>query len=425
MNPTDHASPSRRSFLQTTVAAGVAASTLSSGVFAGGTEGKIRIGLVGCGGRGTGAALNALKADPGVVLVALADLFQEKIPGTISNLQKAGVGDRVQVPPEMQFSGLDAYKSLIDEVDVVLLATPPGFRPVQYRAAVEAGKHVFIEKPVAVDGPGIKHILETNKMAEEKGLVVVSGLCWRYDEFMRDMVQRVQDGQIGDVVNVQAIRHSGFSRVFQRPEGMADVEYQLRNWINYSWLSGDFMAEQFIHELDILAWAMGDKWPVSCLATGGRQRKVGPEWGNIYDHFNAVFEWEDGTRGNCTSRWQAGTESKHETLVYGTEGTANLQRFIVDGKVRARLKGKRVQMHQNEHNEMFAAIRAGEIIHNGEYMAKSTLMAIHAREAAYTGQLLTVDDVLNSKTSLGPEVVELNASFEPEPIAVPGVTRLV
>ena len=288
------ASQPRRQFLQTTAIL-TAAGTLRAQQKADSNE-TLRIGLIGCGGRGTGAAAQALRADYNAKLVAMADAFDTQIENSIKNLSTQ-FPDRVDVKPDKKFTGLDAYQKLIDcGVDVVLLATPPGFRPLHLTAAVEAGKHIFCEKPMAVDAAGYRVAQAAVEKAKQKKLNLVAGFCWRYATSRIEAYKRLHDGQIGDITSILATYYAGPVKPMPpasgRPAGMGDVEWQVRNWYNFSWLSGDSLVEQAVHSLDKICWAMKDKPPVSVIATGGRQ--IPNEGGNIFDHFHAAFEWEGG-----------------------------------------------------------------------------------------------------------------------------------
>ncbi|MGB0741600.1 MAG: Gfo/Idh/MocA family protein, partial [Planctomycetaceae bacterium] len=294
MNTSSESSSSRRTFLGTAAAAAVGTRALSAGVHAGGSD-LLKVGLVGVGGRGTGAGQQALNADPGTELVALADVFEDAVERGHRQLSrmfnKDGQKPRVTATADQCYAGFDAYKRVIDSCDVVLLATTPHFRPQHLRAAVEAGKHVFCEKPVAVDAPGVRSVLESSRIAEEKNLNLVSGLCWRYHHGKRATFEQIKNGAIGDIVSMQCSYMTGGVWDPRRtPEQCSsEMEYQLRNWYYYTWLSGDFNVEQHIHSLDKMLWAMNDEAPVTVSGSGGRQVRTDERYGNIYDHFNVVY----------------------------------------------------------------------------------------------------------------------------------------
>ncbi len=419
---------SRRRFLGTTAAALSvgAAGQLSIGRAAHAAEDNtLKIGLIGCGGRGTGAAAQALTADPNTKLIAVADAFKEKAEESLKNIQRRKP-DQVDVPPERIFDGFDGYQKVIDSgVDVVLLAASPHFRPKHLRASIEAGKHVFAEKPVAVDAPGVRSVLETTELAKQKNLSVVSGLCWRYETNTLEMMRRLHDGTIGDITDLNTTRYGGGVWVRPRKEGMTEMQYQMTNWYYYTWLSGDFIAEQFVHELDRMAWVMSDEYPVACVATGGRQTRTGPEYGHIYDHFAAVFEYESGVKLFATTRHQRGCQNWFTVEAVGTKGRCDMQKFVITGANAWESGERRTQMHQLEHDAMYAALRKGDTINNGEYMAKSSMMAIIARMSAYTGKRLTWEQAMNSKELLAPESYAWDAAPPPSEVAMPGVTEFV
>jgi predicted dehydrogenase len=382
----------------------------------------LRIGLVGCGGRGTGAVLNAIKADSNSKVTALADAFKDRIDSCYKTLQRQ-IPDKMEVDEDHRFTGFDCYEKLANsEVDVVLLATPPHFRPAQLKACVDANKHVFCEKPVGVDVPGVKSVLETCKIAQGKGLSVVSGLCWRYDLGVKDIIGRIKDGAIGDIKMIQenyltgTLWHRGDNPDWSR------MEYQLRNWLYYTWLSGDHIAEQHIHSLDKALWLMNDVPPISCYGSGGRLVRTNEKWGNVYDHFSCIFEWEDSdikTFSNC--RQMAGCFNDTQDYVVGTQGTARVLKFEIenaDGKQSFKQKGK-PSMYDLEHEELFKSIRENEPINNGEYMSYSTLMAIMGREACYTGKKLVWDEFMKSEERLGPKEYAWN-DYEPLGVRKPG-----
>jgi predicted dehydrogenase len=419
----------RRDFLKSTsVAVGLAATqaTLAPGLYAAGSD-ILKVGLVGCGGRGTGAASQALHADPQVQVTAMGDAFADKIETSLGGLKNSDVGDRVLVPNDHKFVGFDAYKGVVDSgIDVVILATPPHFRPAQLQYAVEKGKHSFVEKPVAVDGPGVRSMFATCELAKQKGLAVVSGLCWRYHPGMRATFAQVKAGAIGEIVAIQATYLTQTLKKFPRQPDWTDFEFQMRNWNGFNWLSGDFNVEQHVHSLDKVAWAMGDVPPVRCTGTGGRQARTGEESGNVYDHFSVVYEYANGVKAFCACRQMDGCDSDVSDHIFGTRGTCHVMAHEIesDGKTTWKYrptKGEVGDMYQAEHNELFNSIRAGKPINNGDYMTKSTLMAIMGRMSSYTGKTITWEQALNSKEVLGPPNYEFGKLAVP-PVAIPGVT---
>ena len=427
---TGPARPSRRTVIQSGSSALAAAAlapralALRGAAFHPGRSETLRVGLVGCGGRGTGAAAQALRADPDVQLVALGDAFADFLESSLATLQATeDVADRVRVDPDHRFVGFDAFEHVIASSDVVLLATPPHFRPRHVRAAVEAGKHLFVEKPVATDAPGVRSMMESARMAAEKGLAMVSGLCYRYQFAKRETVDRIHGGAIGDVVNIQTTYNTGGLWHRGRKPGWSDMEWQLRNWLYFTWASGDHIVEQHIHSLDKVAWVMGDEYPQKATSSGGRAVRTDDKFGNVFDHFNTVFEWPGGVRAFSSCRQWDGTAHDVSDHVFGTRGTAHLQSHRIEGEHAWRWRSEEPDdMYQNEHDALFASIRKGEPINDGDYMCKSTLMAIMARMAAYTGQVVTWERALASELDLSPAAYEWGP-LEVRPVAVPGVTK--
>jgi predicted dehydrogenase len=416
----------RRRFLK---AGGLAAAALAlpAGVHAAGND-VLRVGLIGCGGRGTGAAAQALNADKNVKLVAMGDAFEDRLEQSLEKLKDdEQVAAKIDVPKERRFVGFDAYKNVIAASDVVLLCTPPQFRPLHLEAAVEAGKHIFAEKPVAVDAPGVRAVLATCEKAKKKGLSLVSGLCLRYDYGFQETVKRIHDGQLGDIATLHANDLRGRIWVKQRQPGMNDMEYQMRNWYYFTWLSGDFNVEQHVHYLDVCAWLMKNEYPVKAVGTGGRQVRTGREYGNIYDHHAVVYEYANGVKLFSFCRQQKDCKGDMSAYVAGTKGTAVVnesQLSMKTGNESWKYKGRTNNMYQTEHDELFASIRECKPINNGEYMARSTLLAIMGRMATYTGQLITWDMAFNSKEDLTPPKYEWGQLAEPA-VAMPGVTKFV
>ncbi len=416
----------RRGFLGT-AAATTAVSSTAAARRPGGQE-MLRVGLVGCGGRGTGAAVNALRADENVQLTAMGDLFGDHIDSRLEALLAIeDIAPKIAVTEDTKFTGWDAYQKVIDSCDVVLLATSPHFRPLHLAAAVEAGKHLFVEKPIATDATGVRAVLASCEKAKEKGLSVVSGLCYRYQHAKRATIERIHDGAVGDVAAMQCTYNASGLWLRTPPEGTTwtAMETQMRNWLYYTWLSGDHIAEQHIHSLDKLAWAM-DGYPVKCVSSGGRIVRTGEEYGNVYDHFNTVFEWEGGVRGFSSCRQWNNAKTEVSDWIFGTRGRANIQRHRIEsGPWDWRYDSEEPDdMYQNEHDELFAAIRSGEPINNGEYMCNSTMMAIMGRLAAYTGKEVSWEEAWNSQEDF--TLPRYDWDVVPEaPIARPGVTEFV
>lgn len=428
--PSNEPLSSRRKFLRVSssaAAGGVLAANMEfpSVTFGKPISKKLKVGLVGCGGRGTGAAAQAMKADSNVELWALGDLFSDSLDRSSQILQKE-CGEQFSVAPVRNYTGFEAYKRVIHSgVDIVLLATPPHFRPAHMQACIDNGKHVFVEKPVAVDATGVRAVIKAGKQAESQGLSVVSGLCWRYETHMKEMMRRLHGGAIGDILNVESTRYSrGVAKVVERTPEMTDMEYQMRNWYYYTWLSGDFIVEQFVHELDKMSWLLGE-YPESVLASGGRIARTGEKYGHIYDHFNAIFEYGNGARYYANCRHEPDTDGTWRDHAFGSEGFCDMMKYTITGKNKFRLKERRTNMHQLEHDEMYAALRSGQVINNTEYMANSTLLGIMARESAYTGKRLTWKQMLKSEQNLNPPSYDWNQKLPEPPIAKPGVTKFI
>lgn len=374
-------------------------------------DGKpLRAGLVGCGGRGTGAAVNFLDAGPNLEIVALGDVFEDQLLKTRDILNKAR---DVEIPEENCFVGFDNYQKVIDAgVDIVIFATPPHFRPMHVAAAIDAGKHVFQEKPVAVDPLGARQMMETTQKAKEKGLCMVSGTIRRYQKDFIETQRRVADGQIGDVISANILRNGGAIWWVERQPGWSDMEYMLRNWQSFTWLSGDHFVEQFIHELDVMNWHFGD-FPAKAVGYGGASQSVS---GNKYDHFSVSYEYEDGRRVHCATRQINDSHQNKVQHITGTEGYADATGSLYNHK------GELIweypypddndtesewavnDPYVQEHVELVTAIRTGNYINDSEIMVNSTRMALMGRMAAYTGREITWEEVVNSDLSLGPDI---------------------
>jgi len=418
----------RRDFLKAGSAAAVAGALavdpgVATAAYAAGDD-VLKVGLIGCGGRGSGAAAQALNADPNTKLVALGDTFEDQTNKAAARFRKA-FGKRGSVDEEHRFVGFDAYKDVIRVSDVVLLATPPHFRPEHLKAAVEAGRHVFCEKPVAVDGPGCRSVAETVALAKKKKLSIVSGLCWRYHPTITATFEQVHDEQaIGEITAMRCSYNTRGLWKKPRQPGWSDMEWQVRNWLYFTWLSGDHIVEQHIHSLDKMVWAMNNARPVKCSGTGGRQTRTSKEYGHIFDHFAIEYEFPNGVMAFSRCRQQNGCKVDVSDDLFGTKGTCHIagSRTRIRGDVNWTYKGRGGNMYQLEHNALFKSIRDGNPINNGDYMNTSTMMAVMGRVAAYTGQDVTWDQVWNSKTKLGPEKY-IWGDIEVPPVAMPGITK--
>lgn len=394
----------------------------------------IKIGLIGCGGRGSGAANQALAAyDKNSKLVAIADVQDTQIEKAITNLKQIH-GDRVDISPEHRFTGLDGFKKVLAlDVDVVVLATPPGFRPYHLAAAVESGKHIFCEKPMAVDPAGYRVAMEAVAKAKEKKLNLVAGFCWRYDYARQEAFKRLMDGDIGEVVASSHTYHTGpvkpMPKADTRPAGMADVEWQVRNWYNFSWLSGDGLVEQAVHSVDKLCWSMKDVPPVAAVAVGGRQ--IPAEGGNIFDHFGVAYEFADNVICHMDSRQIPGCHGETNDIIAGTKGKLLIGKAgggepLIEGGKRWRWRGQKKDMYQVEHDVLFEAVRNGGLVNDGDRMMNSTMVAILGRTAAYTGKRVTWEELVNSGEDLAPEEkLAWGDSFVPTPLPKPGAKAKV
>ncbi|MHC4165325.1 MAG: Gfo/Idh/MocA family protein [Planctomycetota bacterium] len=429
---------SRRDFVKTSAALSLGTvGLIGSKAYAAGSE-TLRVGLIGCGGRGRGAAANILDAAPGLELYALGDLFQEPLDAAFRQFSRARpegpmaeMGNKINVTRQRCFVGFDAYQKVIDcGVDVVLMATPPHFRPIHLQAAVQAGKHSFIEKPVAVDPVGVRSVIATSALAREKNLAIVAGTQRRHSNLYLEIIKRIHRGDIGRIVGGQTyflIHNTPWlgKHKRQRRAEWSDMEWQCRCWYWFNWLSGDHIVEQFVHSLDFMNWALGAH-PVSCIGVGGREVRKGPDYGNIYDHFAIEYEYPEDLRISAMCRQIDSCTDRISDRVVGSEGLAYL-----DGAT-ARIQGRRSYIYDGpvrnpqvqEHADMIAGIRAGRPLNHGKRIAESTLTAIIGRMSAYTGRALKWDWALKaSKLDLSPPHYEFG-DLPVRPVAVPGTTRL-
>jgi predicted dehydrogenase len=423
----------RRDFIKATgAAAGALATGFPAIVSTQSVTNALKLGLVGCGGRGTGAAVEALIADPNAALTAVADIDTTIVDRAVTRLQGSSrVGARVRV--DVAATGLEAYaRVLASDVDVVLLATPPGFRPQHLTAAVEAGKHIFCEKPAAVDSPGLRRVIAAQKASKEKGLALVSGFCWRYNNMIAEAVRKVHNGDIGRLVAHYSTYYTNPVKPMPsedtRPAGMSDIEWQVRNWYNFTWTCGDSIVEQAVHNTDKIMWMVKDTPPISAVGTGGRA--VPANGGNIYDHFSVNYLFPDGYRVFLANRQATGCFNGVLDVVMGTEGRLVIGRGQprverLDGRVRWEFKGEEQDMYQREQDVLFASIRAGRPKNDDLNLVTSTQLALMGRHAAYTGQEVTWAQALESEVSLVPSPLRWDAPHEVPGLAVPGRTRVI
>ncbi len=420
----------RRRFLKTSgQVAALAGLSVASQAYGAGSD-RIRVGVVGCGGRGTGAARDALLAGANIELVAMGDIFQAKVENSLARLKRIakdepGMQDSIKVTPDRCFAGLDAYKQVIDSGnDYVLLCTPPGFRPAHIEYAVKKGVHIFAEKPCATDAPGVRRILALEGEMKRKGIALLSGFNSRHVFHYADMVKAIHDGQLGDVKALYAYFNTGNIWYREREEGMTLPEYRFHNWFHVDWLCGDHIVEQHVHNLDFCNWIMQGH-PVRAYGMGGRQYHV-DRGGNIYDHFTIEFEYENGVRLTSMCRQIKGTDTKIGEEIVGTKGFGT----IVSRKTQITGENARVfrehpdqhESHRQEHIDFIAALRRGELPNDTRFLCESSLTAIMGRESAYTGKNVTWDQILNSKLQLTPpDIAKWDGSIRPVPR--PGMVR--
>ncbi len=418
--------PSRRDFLKNSTLAGVGAAMASHLTFAppvhpAGSD-TIKIGVVGCGGRGTGAAANALQSAPNVKLVAMGDVFRDRIESSLGSLQRRNA-EGLDVPKERQFVGFDAYQKVIEsDIDYVILATPPGFRPTHLKAAVAAGKHIFTEKPAAVDGPGIRTCLELYEEANRKKLNIVAGTQRRHQTGYLETMKRVHDGAIGNIVAARCYWNMGDLWVKPRMAGWSDMEWQIRNWLYFTWLSGDHIVEQHVHNLDVVNWAKGSH-PVRAMGMGGRQVRIDPAYGHIFDHFAIDYEYEDGTHLMSMCRQILGCERNVSEALTGDKVFCQADRYTISGSKDWKLEGEDNNPYVQEHTDLIAHIRSGTHINELKTVAEGTMTAIMGRMSTYSGKAITWEQALNSTEGLGPSRLEWGDLAVP-PVAIPGRTEV-
>lgn len=425
--------PTRREFLTTSgvaVVGGALAGSISFArhAHAAGSDDTIKVALIGCGGRGSGAAAQALSTSGSVKLVAMADAFEDRLNGSLNQLKRQHA-DKVDVPQERKFVGFDAYQKAIDSgADLVILATPPGFRPIHYEAAVKAGKHVFTEKPVATDAPGVRRFLEANEEAKKKNLKVGVGLQRHHQAGYIETIKRLQDGAIGDIVAARAYWNgtrpwrNDRSKYLKDKPSLSEMEYQMRNWYYFVWLCGDHIVEQHIHNLDVINWLKGAH-PIKANGMGGSQVAREPDDGEIFDHHTVEFEYADGSRMFSQCRHIKGCWGSVSEHAHGTKGVATINAYdirVKDGQNWRHAGRGDKDPYQVEHDDLFAAIREGKPYNEGDFGANSTMTAILGRMATYSGKEVNWDDAINSKISVMPK----EYSWETTPPVVPGANGM-
>jgi predicted dehydrogenase len=420
----DRSNATRRQFLaQSAALAGtVTATGLATARFvhAAGSE-AMKIGLIGCGGRGCGAVVSALTVIPEAKLTAMSDAFQDRMVSARKILQKRS-GDRIAVDDEHLFDGFDGYRKLLESgVDMVILAEPPHFRPIHAEACVEAGVHTFLEKPMAVDSPGVRRILEAGRQAEKKGLSFVSGFETRYSPAAREAVRRVHDGMIGEVTSLEMAYNTGFLWHRGREPDWSEMEYQMRNWYYFTWLSGDHLVEQHVHLADFTNWIMREEPPLHAWGYGGRQVRTDAKWGDIFDHHAVVYEYADGTRLYALTRQQANTFRSVTKLVQGTKGRLSSgqggwSKYRIEGPQPWEAPQEPGHPELTTFREMLDGIRSGKPVNDAHAMAHSTMLAILGRMATHSGQRITWDEALQSNRVLAPE----SYAWDADPPVLPG-----
>lgn len=423
--PTD-----RRDFLKVSTASAVTTALLATGAYAAGGD-EIKVGIIGCGGRGSGAGEDVLKAAKNVTIWAMGDAFEDRVRGAQRRLEKEArdnqdiknLGNKVNVGGRT-FTGLDAYKKVIESgVNYVILATPPGFRPIHLEAAVAAGKHIFTEKPVAVDGPGIRMVFEAYESAKKKNLAIAAGTQRRHQSGYREVMKRIHGGEIGEFAGGNCYWNQGILWKVDREKGWTDLEAQMRNWYNYTWLCGDHVVEQHVHNIDVVNWA-AQSHPVKAVSMGFRTR-TDPRYGHIFDFFATDFEYPKGVHAISMCRQISNCVNSISEGVQGTKGRAEM----ADRRV-YRVNGQSVFNPRNdnapyvqEHTDLIESIRKNEPINELKNVAESTLSAIMARMSAYTGQAITWDMAMKSQEKLMPENLAWDMKLATPPVAVPGKTR--
>ncbi len=424
MNNESSNTKDRRDFLKRssiTVAGALVAGSLPLEIsaYAAGKE-NIKLGLIGCGARGSGAVAEALKSSKSVKLVAIADAFQDKLVNSYKILKENSIPDQVDVPEENRFSGFDAYKKVIELSDAVILATPPGFRPMHFEACVNADKHVFMEKPLAVDVPGYKKVIEAGKLADQKGLVVVVGLQNRYMPAYKELVKRVREGMIGDVVSSDVYYNIGMLKAVPRKNGQTEMEFQMRNWHHFTWLWGGHLSGLTIHQIDVVNWVKND-YPVVARGLGGRIALTGANPGENYDHHYVEYIYRDGSRMHVQGRAIDNCWWKRGIYFQGTKGTATDGRFRIND-----LKGTGLwdynidedpSEYQIEQDVFINSILNGEKVNDTEFGAKSTMTTILGRMSVFSGQEIKLEEALNSKINLLPQKFSWDAELPVMPDA--------
>jgi len=424
----------RRDFLKRSAAgaAVLGGVSIARSAHAAGDE-VVKIGMIGCGGRCSGAARESMKAGPYVKLVALTDVFESRAQAARTNLSKL-CPDQVMVDDDHCFVGFDGYQKVIDSVDVVLIACASKFHPMYSEAAIKAGKHVFVEKPHAIDPVGVRRAQAVCDLAKEKGLSIVSGLQSRFHAGWQETVKRIHDGIIGDVVAVQSMFLRAPYRVLARPPELSEIQYQFWNWYHFLWLSGDDVPQSLVHNVDRISWIMKEEMPKWAFGLGGRSASFGEVYGDMFDHHTAVYEYESGTRLYALCRTEAGCYNNASDIIMGSKGTCYLGRCRIEGETNWQYEGPGNNPYEAEQKALIDSVREGNPINSGYHMANSTMIGVLGQIACYTGKATNWDEAYKSDLQYGPAPEEASFDIEPPtvpdetgnyPLPMPGITKLL
>jgi predicted dehydrogenase len=425
----------RREFIKhsgaVTSAAVIGSLGLHSRVHAAGSD-TIRLGMIGCGGRATGAAAEAMTADPGVRLVAMCDIFMTRVHQKRKLLQDRK-GDQVDVPDENCFAGFDGYRQVIEASDVVVIANAAKFHPLHSYAAIQAGRHVFVEKPHGIDPAGLKLMRKTAELAKTKGLCLVSGLQSRYHEGYQETVKRIHDGAIGDVVAIEEHWLRGPYGVIERQPGLTELQWQCSTQYHFRWLSGDDVPQTLVHNLDRSRWVLGDQNPVKCHGMGGRSSMTDPKYGDVFDHHSVVYTFPNGVPVYAYCRTTTGCHNQNSSVILGTKGRASVVRCRITGETNWRYT-ERSNPYQREHDALFAGIRSGVPVNSGAYMVASTQTVVMGQLACYTGREVSWQQMEESDFYYPPRPEDCHDAMDPPvvkadngsyPVPVPGSTKML
>ncbi len=433
MTESNAAGTTRREFLRasTGVASAAALGALNVGAYAGGSD-IIRVGMIGCGGRNTGAAAQALTADKGARLVAMCDIFMDRVR-RVREILKGEKSEQVVVTDDGCFAGFDGYKHVIEASDVVVIANAAKFHPLHALTAIRAGKHVFVEKPHGIDPAGMKTMRKAADLARQKGLCLVSGLHSRYHEGYAETVKRIHDGAIGEVIAIEENFLRGPYGIIDRMPGLSEVQWQCSTQYHFRWLSGDDVPQSLVHNLDRSRWVLREDVPAKCHGLGGRSSMTEPIYGDVFDHHSVVYEFTSGVPVYAFCRTTTGCYNDSSSTILGSKGKASVTGCRIRGETDWRWTG-RCDPYQIEHNVLFAAIRSGQPVNNGDYMVPSTLTTIMGQISCYTGEEITWDQINKSNfyyeprpedcydEMIPPATLAANGSY---PVPLPGRTQMI